>query len=102
MIEPSLFLAVLLAAPAAGAPPRRKGGSIELGMSRAQVRKALDGKGIVDQHLKGLGKPAKEGRAGGVATYEWSKEKFTVLLQVNLEDGTALRREIRDRELEGQ
>jgi hypothetical protein len=58
----------------------------------------VDGQKLVDEHLKAFGKPYKRegGPDSGVAYYEWRKMPHSVMLAINLRDGTAIRKEIRD------
>ena len=58
----------------------------------------VEGRTVLDEHLKALGKPfKKEGRPdSGVSYHEWRKGPYSVLLVINLRDGTAIRKEIRD------
>lgn len=58
----------------------------------------IDGQKLLDQHLKAFGKPYKRegGPDSGVAYYEWRKKTRSVLIVINLRDGTAIRKEIRD------
>jgi hypothetical protein len=64
----------------------------------------LDGKVILQQLLKAFGNPYKKegGPDSGVANYEWRKKNFSVLLVLNLRNGTAIRRQIRDLEVDRQ
>jgi hypothetical protein len=61
----------------------------------------LDGKVILRQLLEAFGKPDKQdGGSGSSVSYEWRKKAFSVLLVLDPRDGTAIRREIRDLEVD--
>jgi hypothetical protein len=57
----------------------------------------IDAEALLDEHVRALGKPFKDGDPeGGVAYYHWRKMPYSVLLVVNLRNGNPIRKEVRD------
>jgi hypothetical protein len=56
------------------------------------------GPAVLAAHRTAFGKPFKQegGPDSGVSYYEWRKPPYSTLLVINLRDGTAIRKEIRD------